>query len=490
MAVNDWYARQFGERDHIAINFSLSPDPHPAGDLARDATWGGFSLWVRGRCLTSSVSTEGGFSEEIRWNLLEILEWLAATGIRLVNEETQPLVVPRSRERDACDWLSDTEQPPATFTAEQETGWFEIRSEWRRHHALRSAAVDLALPNVVFRRLGESVEVSWDNETWSASRPGLRFVERRGTERITAVRVAEVVFEALGDCARALANKFPETSLLRIAEVAATQSAADSDWRWLIHDVTAKVIDREMGDLRALLTERARECRKGLYVPHCSETLVLRSARLKSAEEVSLLLRAALAPTQAPIDPIIEQMAHRGPPPLVRPYLTGYDAALEVRETLGWGDAPAPNLDQWMTERGIGVSRATIAASVDLVTARIDDHARVAINPSPSSHLRRETAAATALGHLLMDSESISVDGLFEHWPTSARARAFGIMLLLPKEGMRRALAGRDRIEAEDVREVMDSFGTGPYATTHHLKNLSFIDSDERRDEILRALVA
>lgn len=41
MAVDDWYARQFGERDRFAINLSLGRDPYPCGDQARDATWGG-----------------------------------------------------------------------------------------------------------------------------------------------------------------------------------------------------------------------------------------------------------------------------------------------------------------------------------------------------------------------------------------------------------------------------------------------------------------
>lgn len=490
MAVNDWYARQFGERDHIAINFSLSPDPHPCGDPVRDATWGGFSLWVRGRCLTSSVSNDGVFCEELRWNLLEILAWLAGTGVRLVNEEPHPLVVRQSRERDACDWLNDTDEPPATLGAAQEAKWFESRSEWRRHHALRSAAVDVALPNVVLRRLGDFVEASWDNETWGVSRTGLRFVERRGTELICAVRAAAVISAAVSDCAGALEKKVPAPELQGIAEAARTKLASEGDWRWLVHDVTAQVIDREMSDLRETLTRHARDGRNGLYVPHSPETLVLRRARLTSSEEINALLEAALDPTGASLDPVIETISRRAAAPVLRPYLAGYDAALEARAALGWGDAPAPNLEEWMTEHGIALTRPRIAASVDLVTARFNDHARVAINPSPSSPLRRETAAATALGHLLMDDEAIAVDGLWEHWPTSARARAFGIMLLLPREGMRRALAGRESLEASDIRRVMKTFGTGPYATTHHLRNLKFIESDERRDELLREFVA
>lgn len=52
-----------------------------------DAGWGGLSLWVRGRCLTRNVSREGGVSEEVRWGLVSVLQWLIDAGARLVNEE-------------------------------------------------------------------------------------------------------------------------------------------------------------------------------------------------------------------------------------------------------------------------------------------------------------------------------------------------------------------------------------------------------------------
>ena len=64
MAVSDWYSRQFGDRDQFAISFALGRDPH-AGN-GESPSWGGFELWVEGRCLTRSISSEGGVADAVR----------------------------------------------------------------------------------------------------------------------------------------------------------------------------------------------------------------------------------------------------------------------------------------------------------------------------------------------------------------------------------------------------------------------------------------
>lgn len=157
---SDFYARQFGSRDSFAVWISLGRDPHPTGVAEVDVGWGGLALWARGRCLTRNVSAEGGTCDEIRWNLLGILGWLAEVGPQLVNEEPFPLPSESDLVRDASDWFNRTESPFPTLSAAEETAWFTKRSSWRRHHALRRAADDVALPNVSIRRLGDSLEVS------------------------------------------------------------------------------------------------------------------------------------------------------------------------------------------------------------------------------------------------------------------------------------------------------------------------------------------
>jgi hypothetical protein len=74
MAMSDWYMRQFGDREQFAVGFALGRDPHPTGQTASDGTWGGLSLWARGRCLTRNVADDSAVSDEVRWTLLSILE--------------------------------------------------------------------------------------------------------------------------------------------------------------------------------------------------------------------------------------------------------------------------------------------------------------------------------------------------------------------------------------------------------------------------------
>lgn len=487
---NSWYTRQFGDRDRFAILLSFGRDPHPTGDPAVDASWGSLSIWVRGRCLTRSVSNEGGVSDEVHWSLASILQWIIDCGARLINEEPFPDAAILDNVRDACDWFNSTETPLLRLTEAEEDEWFLRRSEWRQCHALRRAATDAALPNIMIRRLGDFLEVSWDNETWSAPRPDLSFVEQRGTSLVAAAQVAADLRAALVDAAQALADKHKLSALAELASAASTASAGDDAWRWLVHQQTARVIDNELASLRERLSQHTRARRVGLFVPHTPETLVLRHARPASATELNALLKAAQAVPSAPMKAPIVSLLRPTEAPTLMPWKKGYELAREVREALSWGDDPAPDLGAWMTLNNVLVASQTFPPSIDLVARRSEDNRALAvINPYAQSRFHREIAHATALGHILFDMTPAVVDGVWEHWPTAARARAFAAMLLLPDDGVRGVLAGRTNVDASDVKRVMERFRTGPYATTYHLKNLGFVD-EERRIEILRELAA
>lgn len=487
----DWYCQQFGDRERFAVTISLGRDPHPTGDEALDATWGGVSIWVRGRCLTRSVSSDGGVSDEVRWGLLDLIRWLLDVGVRLINEEPFPDTATLDNVRDACEWFNATEQPLVTLTEAEEDEWFLRRSDWRQHHALRRAAVDAALPNIMIRRLGDFVEISWDNETWGTPRTGLSFVEQRGTEMLDAARTAADLHSALLNVTQALAEHYNIPKLMDLATAAAAAKVSDDDWRWLIHPQTARVVTEEIVSLRDRLSEYARINRKGLYLPHAPETLLLRQARLTSAGEVKALLEAAQIISPKPMSAPVRNLIRPTAASATKPWTEGYDRARDVRDALGWGDEPLPDLRNWMKQNNVGVASRPLSLALDLVAIRTQDgQGSVVVNPRAQSRVRREIGEATALGHILFDPIPVVVDGTWEHWPSAARARAFAAMLMMPDEGVREVLAGRTSIDASDVRRVMDRFETGPYATTYHLKNRGFIADDERRTDILRELVA
>jgi len=217
-------------------------------------------------------------------------------------------------------------------------------------------------------------------------------------------------------------------------------------------------------------------------VPHNRATLALRHLRATTPADVHEVLAA--------VEPVSNQRvrdefaALRNPAPAdgTRPWQAGYDAALDLRDQLGWGDDPCPDIAGWLHQQGVGLEHPTLPPQVDVVANwSSGQRAGAALNAASVRHTRREMGAATALGHLLMDPESISIDGATEHWPTSARARAFGAMLMLPEDGLRAQVAGR-ALSAERVDAISRHYGAGVHATAWHLRNLGLLDDDLRVD--------
>lgn len=480
--MSEWFQRQFGDRSEFAIIVSLGVDPHPRGEVARDHTWGSLEIWAQGRCLTESV-LDGSVSPGVRWNLLPVLEWLLEVGIRLVNEDPYPRFSKGRDVSDGTSWYDATLSPPM-LSPEAERRWFLRRSEWRHHHALRRAAEDLALPNVVFRRLGDHVEVSWDNDSWSPPRRNLRFVERRGRVLTAAGRFGGVVREALVEVLSALVKKTGDAHLTALFARADAFRATDADWRWLVHRPTAELIRTEMPQLRKRLDEATARGLDGIYVPHTPETMVLRHVRLDRKQDVDAVLRAAALLPSQPLAAALQALIRPLPASNERPWEEGNEYAEVVREELGWGTDPLPDLASWMTAHGVAVPAGDLGlpAAMAILSERTDDaRAMVHVNPR-ASRIRKETGLATALGHVLLDDGVVSVDGDWEHWPTSARARAFGVALMLPEDGVRELLRDSTSIGVDEVREVMHRYRSGPWATTYRLKNLGLITPDEQME--------
>lgn len=481
--MSEWFQQQFGDRGQFAVCISLGVDPHPCGQRARDLTWGTLEIWTRDRCLTASVS-DSGVSQGIRWSLLPVLEWLIHVGVRLVNEDPYPRF---SKGRDVADgaaWIDATLSPPV-LTEDAERRWFLRRSEWRHHHALRRAAEDVALPNIVFRRLADDIEISWDNEAWSAPRPNVTFVQGRGRALVHAQQVGAVLRKAVAEVLSALSMRTGEPRLTELARQAEALQANAEDWRWLIHRPTAQLIREHLPDLRQSLDESTSRRAAGLYVPHTLETLVLRHVRLERTEDVRAMLAAAGQLSNTPLAPALQALVRPAPASSGRPWEEGNEYAEIVREGLGWGNDPVPDLSNWMPSKGVCIPTGDLSLppAVAVLARRTDDLRALAhVNPRGTSRMKRETGLATALGHLLLDDVQVAVDGDWEHWPTSARARAFGVALTLPEEGVRDVLNGASAIGVPDVRAVMGRFRTGAWATTYRLKNLGFITPEEQME--------
>ena len=485
--MTEWFQRQFGDRGELALIVSLGVDPHPSGDPPRDLTWGSLEVWAAGRCLTENV-LEGAVSTAVRWNLLPVLEWLLDVGIRLVNEDPFPRFARGVDVADGADWYEATLSPPS-LSPEAERRWFLRRSEWRHHHALRRAAPDVALPNLVFRRLGHHLEVSWDNESWPPPHPNLRFVERRGRALVPARAASSALREALTEVLSALVRRTSEPSLRALSARAAALSATPEDWRWLIHRPTADLIRAERPHLRDRLDAAIEPGLDGLYVPHTPETLLLSQVRLEHAKDVDALLGVMSRLPQQPLAPALAALIRPTPASHARPWDAGNDYAEVVRQRLGWGIDPLPELRTWLGDHGLALPDGDLGlpADISVLSVRTEESRALAhVNPH-APRVPRETGLATALGHVLLDDRPFSIDGAWEHWPNAARARAFGVALMLPEDGVRAMLEGAPSVGKREVRALMRHYNAGPFATLYRLKNLRIITEDAQQ-ELMRAV--
>lgn len=491
-----WYQRLFGNTDHFAIQVELHRDPHPDPGIepALAASWGRFALWVDGRCLTRS-SRAGESADGVEWYLLPLLRWASEAAVALFNEEPFPLPTRQERIPAAVDWLEASEEPPWTQTEAEEEAWFLTRSDWRRRHVLRTGFDGAAVPQVVFRRLGDAIEVSWDNETWPSTRRDIQYLERVGVARVS-VDDAEGVWLA-----------FVENVSSQLAAAAAApeveMSAADGipqgivpptsqSWRWLVPSNVSRWMEREP-DMTPLVDRlRASAAKAQLAIPHTTETLLLRDCG--SASDADLKHLARLRTRDGALSATLEALRDPRPASGHRPWLDGYDAALEVREALGWGDAPRPGeFAAWSVEHDVDLRVREHEGQIDAaLVARGGCRPLIDVNLAGRQSRRwsADFMSAATLGVLLLDApqdrDYAFVFGPRTHWPTAARARAFAAMLLMPRDGIRKRFdVGRCRSVDElaaSVSSIMRDYGTSLIATTWHLNNLGFIDDEERVD--------
>lgn len=478
--MTHWFKQLFGDAASFGVDVGFEVDPHSNGkadDLV--SSWGSLEVWVDGRCLTR-FSADHGLGDAVQWTLLPFLEWLAENLIALLNEEPLPLSVAADEVRDAADWLLASERPVATLSDLEEDSWFERRDRWRRRHALRQGFLDAAFPQILMRRCGSRVELSWDNLRWATPRRGLAFAEQRGTRYVDLDLAARVLRSALVESAGRLADRAPSDRTASLLKAANGLRAGPDTWRGLIHPETG-----------AALVERFPECaaRLGdlsgvdLVVPHRLETLVLRHLRSVAEDEIGAILASLDLSTNQDGTGALDDLREAELPNPESPWEDGYERALSVRRRLGLDDRCPADASQHLSALG-AVTHSADVSGADLIVVR-RGAPRVLTNPGARAR-RRETGAATALGHLLMDFEEASVDGTFEHWPTSARARAFGAMFLMPEQGVRAVISTTPSPSpVERVARVMKHYGTGLTSTAWHLRNLRIMSEDEHEEVLL-----
>ena len=192
---------QVGDTRHFAIRLAFGPDPHDGRGADRDvsSSWGSFQLWADGRNLCAHIE-EGERLDSVHWYLLPLIEWFAHNWNPLFHEERLPA---RNAGASAWESLRKTRFPPPAVEADGALAdkWYSDWQSWWHRHALRSASEGGLLPDVVFRRFRDSMEISWGNARSAGMPADFDFLEHTGAVRLSPQEVAVPLQQVLSKAA-------------------------------------------------------------------------------------------------------------------------------------------------------------------------------------------------------------------------------------------------------------------------------------------------
>lgn len=488
--MSRWHGSLTGSVDDFAIDVTFADDPDEGrfADRSLSSSWGSLRLYVRGRELTCAVGPQGEEEGGVWWYLLPIFEWLTTHWDALLNEPRFPLSVPGNTaaaqiSRAACP-------PPGVDDADR---WRQSAWGFYERHALVSARDGGIFPNVVFRRSGESVEISWlDND-----RPGggpLQFTHEAGAELVPVHTFASVWRDTLLSSVVALRKRFEGPRLAALADAIAGLEHPDVQRKrtrsaWLLglrerpeatldlwDSLHAKGVTIELPDNSPLF------CRASL------PAVLFASLRPDlSVDDVASV--STLFSKMRPMSAKLAHLARHEPCPTFDAFKSGYALALQVRELLDLGDEPL-DVPELMKQLDLGVEPLAIAASgVRGLSLVHGDSTVIAYNAKSKRAQRswsRAAVVAHELCHVLFD-RNLGTDLAIGSGPwaprhVEQRANAFAAMFLMPEGGIAHVLEGCSSEPRERVAAVAKRFGASYRAATEHLYSLGLLDEDARDD--------
>jgi Zn-dependent peptidase ImmA (M78 family) len=211
MSVN--WERFSGSTDSFALRLSFMPDPDEGvGATPEESTsWGALQVWVDGQNLCAHRD-QGEVLQAAHWYFLPFLEWLAENWNPLLHEERLPNT---NREETAVVALDRARFAPVLASDDEAAAWDEERYEWRERHALRAARAGGLLPNLVFRRSRDQIEISWDDEPLAGTSRDFTFLSSGGACLLPPSGVAQPLFEVATAATERLLEAHPESARLR-----------------------------------------------------------------------------------------------------------------------------------------------------------------------------------------------------------------------------------------------------------------------------------
>ena len=513
------WERLEGDTSVFALRMAFASDPDDGRyiDPEIGLSWGRFQIWVEGRNLCAHLE-EGERIDWVHWYLLPTLEWFTRHWNPLLHEERLPV-----KTEGDTGWMSlhATRFPPQALEDDESTAseWESAWQDWWIRHALRAAREGGLFPDLVIRRIRDSVEVSW-GPIGSEGMP-YRFdsTESAGFARLPPQAVAGPLhamlssaseyLSSLGDAShrietlsrniQALGDPSVNGSdhdrrLMWLAGLGTNELTVRTGWQWAVRHFAelAEAPRRAMLDVLESPLVVIGSCQAALmfgsFAPDIKERDVLNLARtmvdLYSPQGDSGAIRAIChaAPIEKPLYPAWSQ---------------GYELAEELHRHFDGGFVQGESVDIEGLIETLGVTVKELELSDGRVRgvsiAGPQHRSGIVVNSryvANTDSAGRRFTLAHELCHLLFDREAGSrlaiASGPWAPRDVERRANAFAAMLLMPVSLIRRAVSRLTVPLAtrEGILGARDRLQVGRSSVLNHLKNLGFIDeSDQQRIE-------
>jgi Zn-dependent peptidase ImmA (M78 family) len=517
------WERFAGTTDVFAIRLSFGPDPDngTAIDLDESASWGRLQLWAGGLNLCAHFD-QGEFLQGIHWYMLPFLEWIADIWNPLLHEERLPN---RNIADIAVESLAITKNAPTLATEVDIAAWDQEWYDWSARHSLRTAREGGLFPNVVFRRLQDLIEISWDDELPAGAPAGFHFNLGRGSALLNPEDVAKPLYElgmsAVGYLQEHLPHSLRLQSLLAKLDNLPSPGQRETRLGWLVglpghaHNRTIRQESEQSNmsweDVTRTLASFNREPAFEAAVDADDTPLVL------VGSSAATLLFGSASPTISAKDVhtlgevLINQYSPSGNhneelerlsrslPPEEGSHIweQGYDLAESLHEDLNlagdWIDVRAVVKrlgiqSFWRELDDTGIRGCSLIGPHHKSTIVLNKSWRYAKSP-----VGARFTFAHELCHILYDrshAKKLAIaSGPWAPRAIEKRANAFAAMFLMPSYLIERAIADSpDPITGlSGVKAIANKLRVSVVAAVEHLCNLTLMTETER-DELLSQL--
>ena len=208
--------RLAGDTSEFALRIGFSPDPDAGQGIDPEVgiSWGSFQIWIEGRNLCAH-NEDGSRVDSVHWFLLPLMEWLVRNWNPLLHEERFP--VPNEHDT-GWESLRATRFPPPAIENDDEraAAWERKWQSWWTRHALCSAREGGLFPDVILRRLRDSIEISWGPARSAGMPDHFSFLESvPGVSLLEPSKVADPLHQVLSDAGGYLLSLAPESPRIK-----------------------------------------------------------------------------------------------------------------------------------------------------------------------------------------------------------------------------------------------------------------------------------